>query len=642
MKAKFIIQVAPLIRLPLSKTQVFSYGHSDEIPPGSLVSIPFRFQIISGIVYGGKKIEYDQAKIKLKNVRSILEKSLLGRKQMQFAWRLAEYYIAPIGPILKAMLPQAAKPRKIKEREDGRKSRIIFQKEATKILSDNQKEIILAGSRRKRQEINLSLVKKMTASGGQCLYLASEIISVWSAYEKFKDFFPSESVALFYSGMPKGQYYEDWNKVRKGEIKLIISTKIGVFLPFKLLKLIIVDEEQDKSFKQWDKNPRYSAVKAGSMLTDIHSGTMVYSDSIPSLAAIQKKKSRIMKIYNFPLQKKRKSEIRIVSSYPEKDSSDFPLTQDIMQRISIILEQKKKILLMVARRGYSNFSVCKICKNVLKCPQCKRALVYFEGTGKYCCLHCSYKIDLLTACPACGACNFSHLGAGIDLVEKKIKRFFPSAQILKITRDMSKNENNRKIIMEKIKNSEVILGTQIALKIGDLQEFELVGFVNFDDLAGYPDYNSNEISYSLLSQGLNLTTAKGTLLVQTFFPDSKLVKNFSLGHFEIFSEQELDMRKKMNYPPYSRLIKLIYREKSKSKTESETKKVFDLLQRLGNNNIEVSEPYEPLVSSKRGYFYKNLLLKTNPSQETRNLTVYSALKSLGKGWVIDVDPVNTT
>jgi len=635
----FIVKIAPLIRLPANKTQVFSYWSPEELTIGSLVEIQFGFRIIRGIVIESAKSAGEPPKY-LKKIQRMLEESLIDTKQIIFAKYLAEYYIVSLGAILKLMVPARSKTRNEPVEKKEKRLPIPKNKEAREILYGRHQKYYLIGPRAIRQNINLGLAKFAADQKKQYLYLASEILSASLAYEKMRKYFLSD-IVLIHSGLSRGQFWARWQEIKNRRAKIVIATRMGVFLPFQNLKAIFVDEALDISHKQWETSPRFAAPKAAEFLSLVHGAKLIFSAAVLPLAVQLRsgqKATGLIKIAD-----RRNIDLKIVNLFAERNRPDFPITDEFLGYLSENLARGKKIAILVNRRGYSNYTFCQKCKSILRCPKCERALVYFEQVEKYCCLHCSFKADILSVCPNCGACQFSHFGVGVDQVEKKLKRLLPGARILKITRDLFRGTRQIQTIVSRLKagDFDILLGTQLILKVGEILKFDLVALPDFDHLEGISDFGARESVYSLAAQAIDLVSEKGQILVGTFSAQKETVAEFFGPKAEKLREKELRIRKKMNLPPFVKLIKIFYRNKSRKKCAREAQKMFDLLKRLGNNEVEIIEPHEPLVGKKRGYFYRNILLKIDAKKNTQRFLMYPILATLGKDWGIDVDPINT-
>ncbi len=638
-----IIQVAPLVRLPLAKTQVFSYLHREPIGRGSLVEAPFSKRIIPGIVMESRKDFPREGNFQLKPIRKVAEENFLSEKQIAMAEKISKYYLVPTGIVLKSMILKIARTKENKKKHPARLEKVFNNNLAKQILETSKQEVLVVGSKGARNQTILSLIQKICGENGQVLYLFSEIFPAISHFESMKKYFPEEKIALVHGNISRGKFSDAWKRIKNGDAGIVSATKIGLFLPFRKLKLVVVDESGDISHKQWDMNPRYSAIQAARMLADIHGAKIVFSNACPTVSLWKQLKENQLDFFNAEKKTALDSKTRIVNIFKEKKSSDFPIGKDLYAALAAVVNKKEKALLIVNRRGFSNYSICRSCKNILRCPHCNRALVYFEDREKFKCLHCAHKIDLLSVCPTCGSGQFSHQGIGAQMVEKKIKRFFPSARIFRIDADSAKSAKKNAETAQRILEGkfDIIIGTQTILKSGIFEDLKLVAFPDFDNLKGIPDFNSNEQIFSLLCQAKGIVGPRGEIFVQTSNPKSAALKYFESGDASGFFEKELLVRKKTGNPPFARLVKLFFKEKNKKKAERETERVFGLLKDVSGGKIGISEPYEPFSEKKRGYFYKNILIKTKPNVDFRKLPIFPILANLRKGWAVDVDPVNT-
>jgi primosomal protein N' (replication factor Y) (superfamily II helicase) len=309
--------------------------------------------------------------------------------------------------------------------------------------------------------------------------------------------------------------------------------------------------------------------------------------------------------------------------------------------LASIAKSKKQAVVFVNRRGFSTRTICENCKKILKCPKCRKALVYSEESGQYRCLDCAHKMDLLSACPMCGGVQFSHRGIGTQTVEKKIKNLFPAARIARIDPDTAGSSVKYKSILEKFSKGEIdiLVGTQSAIKGISSKNIGLATAVSGRDFSDGAESSSREVALSRIFHMSNLLSKDGIILIQSFFGGNPLFDIFSGQDLKRFYRQELEMRKKFSYPPFRKFVKLTYSDKSEKKACSVAKNIFDLLQRAGNNRIEVTGPYPPLSKQKRGLYQRNILIRIDPKKNIRDLPIRSVLGALRKGWRVDVDPL---
>lgn len=644
---KFIIQVAPLVPLPAARTQVFSYGHDESLPIGTLVSVPFYFREIEGVVAGVRENDSLGASFKLKNVKAVGEKKILSENQIELAKRIAEYYFSPLGSVLKLMIPKVVKRRKEAKKvsKKPRKSGKIG-KVATKIIESDKAKFLLSGSTKQRDKVTIDLIRACLNKNKQCLILVPEIFFSQSVFDKLSEEF-SEEIALIHSRITKGQFFEWWQKIKDGRIKIVIASKQGIFLPFLDLGLIVVQDEQDHSFKQSKAMPRYNGVRGAEFLAQISRAKLVLESFAPSVEGLHRsKKGEVEKISlknDLP-----KIEFIFPDNFPSSATRqgsrnpDFPISKELYSRLAEIVKSKKQAVVFMNRRGFSTRTICENCKKPLKCPKCDLALVFSEEHGKYHCLHCAFKMDLLSSCSTCGGFQFTHRGIGTQTVEKKIKRFFPLANVARLDADVMRSQARYKSILRDFLAGEIdiLVGTQSAIKGIYSENIALAASISGKDFADGIEFNSRALALSRVFNMANLLDGDGILLIQSFFGGSPLFDYLKKNELKKYFASELAARKRFAYPPLRKLVKLTYRDKAEKKAVSETKRTFDLLRATGNNMVEIIGPYEPLAGQKKGIYARNILMKCDPEKNIGDLPVRGVVGGLGKGWSVDVDPIS--
>jgi primosomal protein N' (replication factor Y) (superfamily II helicase) len=639
--SKYVIQIAPLIPLPFLRTQIFSYWHGENIPIGSLVSAPFYFREIQGIVVKSSQVQSNQRTMKLKNIRSVIEAGFLSEVQIELAVKISEYYLCPLGSVLKLMVPKIVKT---KDRKDSQKDISPKRRKtgvvAKKILKSSEKKFLLMGRANEREELNIELIREYAGKKQQCLVLVPEIFFARGLFGRVEKEF-SEDVALIHSRITKGQYFSWWKKIQSGDTKIIIASKMGIFLRFADLGLIIVQDEQDASFKQWKSMPRYGAVLGAEFLADLCDAKLVLESSVPSARTFQRTKNKEIKLIQPEESKKDNPNIEIFSVEKEKGNSDFPISRKLYSRLAEAINSRKQSVLFVNRRGFSTRTICENCKRVLKCPKCAISLVYSEEAEQYRCLHCSFRMNLFSSCPSCGGFQFSHRGVGTQTVEKKLKSFFPSARVARLDADSAASSVKSKNVLEKFSAGEidVLVGTQSIIKGIYSNNIGLAAAISGRDFVDgiEPDSRNQVISRFFHMENM---VSNGNVLVQAFFGANPLFEFFDSRNIVKYLSKELAVREKFKYPPFSKLIKLSFREKSESLVRSGTKKIFDLLRATSNDKIEIIGPYEPAFEKKKTMYKRNILIRIDVAVDIRDSALRSVLGGLGKGWTVDVDPVS--
>ncbi len=664
---KFIVAVVPVARIPLNRDQSFFYLFDSPIPEGSLVRIPFSNRIIEGIVTGSKNDFERLGNIELKKISAVLEENFLCKKQIRMASFLSEYYFSPLGIILKSFVPKRTKARskkkKTENKEQETKNRkpetgIVLtkeQKNAVKIISETTYNLQTtnyllfgpSGSGKTEVYIHSMLELRKKDKGLQFLILLPEKTLTPQAIERYGKYFKPEEIAVLSSNISKGQFYSYWQKIKSGEIKVIIGTRMAVFAPFKNLGLIIIDEEQDISFKQWDMNPRYDARNSAEKLAEIFRCPIVRGSATPSVESYWRTKKNELKLLELPQLKipdKKYPLPNIIMADMKKErwSKNYSCISKILKNeISYALKNGQQIILFVNRQGLSNFSVCEKCKTVLSCPKCERALIY-KNSGEYGCIHCNYKTSIIPNCPKCKGLVFKNIGIGTQKVEKEIENIFPGAKILRLDSESLKTKDAHQKIYDKFSRGEtdILIGTQMISKGWDLPRVSLVGIIDLDNLLSVPDFSTEEKAFQLVIQTIGRTGRPGAkfpgvAVIQTFNPEKSFSKLLTSHNYQSFCENELQERKILKYPPFGKIIKLVFQDYSFNKVEKETATVFSRFENI--SKIRVSEPQDSFIPKIRGRYRRQIILRfeDSPTAEIRKI-----IKSLPSGWIIDVDPIS--
>ena len=647
-----IIDVIPLTRLPLSRQQSFSYLNNEKIPFGSLVSIPLFRRNVNGIVIGNRDDFFRFGNIKLRKINKILDENFLTEKQLEIAKFVSDYYLCPLGIVLKFFVVKKTKARNVKPATHNTKLEKINlskeQKEIVKKLLSKKVtgcELQVTGalfiSGGEKIEIYLELISRTMKNNQQTLLLVGEIPLVWQVFDIIKEYFDENKIALFHSKLTNGELYKNYQRIRSGEAKIIIGTRQAVFAPFDNLGMIIVDEEQDISYKQWDMNPRYNARNVAEKLAELFEAKIVLSSPAPSLEAYYKiQNSKLIQNSKFKIQ----NSVDIVDLRKEgwdrngKRKKNVLISKKLESEISFALKYDKQIFLLSGRRGMNNFSVCRKCKEVLKCPRCERALIY-DKEGIYRCLHCPHKTDIFPKCQNCGSTEFQNLGIGNQGVEREINKIFPGTKIKLIDFESLKNKKDQRELFKEINNKkfDIIIGTQTILKSWSLPHLGLIGIISADELFGFSDFNSDERAFQSLQSALS---KNAKMIIQTYNTENPIIKTIGNPDFEKFYQEEMEKRKALKYPPFYRIIKLILRTQFKEKMEKGTNFIFGRIKILSQKYPEISvfEPFDPKLSKVRDKFRRQIVVKISGNKIPEELE--KTLKSLESDWIIDVDPIN--
>jgi primosomal protein N' (replication factor Y) len=684
---KFIIDVVPLTRIPLTRNQSFSYLHDEKLPAGTLVSIPLFRRKVEGIVLGSRDDFKRHGGIELKKVERIIEIDFLTKKQLELAQFISDYYISPLGVVLKSFVPKRVRSKKKEARsKQNKKGGIILTKEQqlaveqiTKLNppagGQNSNFLLFGPAASGKTEVYIHSILKLrekdpvkfdeapnhgASKKAQFLILVPEQTLTPQAYERYGQYFPAEEIVVLSSSTSRGQFYENWRRVKSGEAKIIIATRKGVLSPFGNLRLVVIDEEQDMSYKQWDMNPRYDARKVAEKLAEIHKCPIVRGSATPSVESYYRADKKELKLIEIPeleiplevrplstktaIRGRTSLNIEIVDMKKERWAKNYScISKKLKYEIGYALKNKLQTILLINRQGMSSFSVCEACKTVLKCPKCDRALVYDEK-GHYRCIHCAYKTSITPACSKCKGIIFKNVGLGTQKVEREVANLFPDARVARIDSQAIRVKNYQERVYKEFSKGEtdILVGTQMITKGWDLPNVALVGIIDTDNMLSIPDFSASQKAYELINQvagRVNRPGAKfpGVVVIQTYNPENKLLKLITRGDYAGFYEKEIAERKELRLPPFSQIIKLTIQDYNKNKAEKSAEGVCKLLKSI-SGDVKVGEDQEAYVSKIRGRFRRQIILKTQERKWPAK--IIKLLKSLSSEWIVDVDPIS--
>ena len=644
----------------MNRDQFFYYSSNKKIPTGSLVEISLGRRKTQGIVLESKPEFKRSGSYKLKKIEKVIKEDFLTKNQIKLAKFISDYYICSLGITIKSFVPKISGTRekkKDKKENISEKREITLtpeQKSAIASICKNGSKFLLHGpSSSGKTEVYAQSAKKVIKRSGQALILLPELTIIPQAIEIYQKVFGRNNVVEMHSKIAKGKFYKNWEKIKSGEAKIIIGTRQSLFLPFKSLKLIVIDEEHDIAFKQWDMNPRYDARRVAEELTEIHKSKIILGSATPRTESYYnalQEDYQLLKLSKLQSEKY-SSRIEIVDMKKERwnkspSSKLSSISKTLKAEIEFALKYRRQIILFLNRQGMSAFSVCENCKTFLACPKCERALVAQSG-GDFQCLHCSYKSSIFPSCSKCKGINFRNIGIGTQKIEKEIQSFFPGAKIKRIdTQEMKKSAKSQDKFWKEFSTGkiDIVIGTQMITKSFDLPNVGLIGIIDADSLLHIPDFLTNEKAFGSIYQATGRTGRTGSeftgkSIIQTFHPENLIIKMVANLDYKGFFAHEIEERKALNYPPFTHIIKLFFQDTDAKNVSFETGKLHIQIEKLKLSNIKIYPPQEMLLSNIRGRYRRQIILKAKdyPKLPTRLKTI---LKSLGSGWTIDVDPLS--
>lgn len=648
-KKLYRLEVAPLVILPLSRTAFFSYLSFLPIAVGSYISIPFGKRTIEGVIFGCTPLP-GKAPAWMKFIGKVIEEKFLTKEQLELAKHISEEYFTPLGKTLKHFLPHRAKAmKKNPENFSQTIKKLAVTKEETKILKlfaaskNNFPLFIDASVTEDPYRIFVHLARKIVSQKKQALFLVPETTLLPELEAHFSQYFPQEKIAVLSSQLSKGAYFEAWEKIRRGKANIILSTRQGLFAPFKNLGLVTVLEEQDESYKQWDMSPRYHSKRVAEYLAELHNAKFLLASGTPSMESYYNlKKKHYLPLVPVSHKTAFGKNIEMVNLRLERFKKNYsPLSRKLANDMREVLGKRKQILLYIHRRGMDAFSVCENCKNIFRCPKSDHTLTSTQE-GSFHCLACGYKTGSFPNCPHCGHLSFKHIGFGAESVEREVIKLFPSAKVFRADGSTIHTLKDTRQLYEKISQNkiDILIGTQMILKGPTLPKLGLIGMIDADSLLAFPDFKSDEKLFHIFARAAKQTK----VIVQTFNPENAFFQKVSNLDMIAFVKQMLEEREELFYPPFSRVVSVACQGKTKEEAETNAQAFYKSLEKLlpktpASARYRLSAPQPPVKKPGQKMFRSVLLLRI-PEEKPLNENIKSFFRKNSALCIIDVDPLS--
>ncbi|MCX8118622.1 MAG: primosomal protein N' [Desulfobacterota bacterium] len=501
-----------------------------------------------------------------------------------------------------------------------------------------------------KTEIYLQAIAATLQQGREAIVLVPEISLTPQLLSRFKDRFGG-SFALLHSGLGRGERYDEWRRIWKGEVKIALGARSAIFAPFKRLGLIIVDEEHDPSYKQEEKL-KYHARDIAIVRARQSGATLVLGSATPSLESFyhaEKGRFRLLTLRERVEQKPLPS-VDVVDMRKERGL----LSERLKSALQKTIEEGGQSLLFLNRRGFANFVLCPECGFTFKCPNCSVTLTFHLRDRSLRCHYCDYQTKSPGDCPHCGGHRMRGMGIGTERLEQEIKALFPNQKVQRMDRDTTARKYAHHQILREVESGEtdILVGTQMIVKGHDFPKVTLVGVISADTSLHFPDFRSSERTFQLLTQVAGRAgrgDLPGEVVIQTFNPDHFAIRWARDHDFDRFYREELECRRALGYPPFSRLINFRLTGNHEARTQAMAEEMGRegraLLKRGFEKGIELLGPCPAPFTRLRGKFRYQMLAKgTNVRllhQFARQLLprIEGRLKGRGVQLEVDVDPV---
>ena len=650
------------ILLPIKFDQAFTYSvdASLDLKKGDYVLVPFRSKEIVGVVWE-KDIKAPK-NIKIKKIISKINFPSLSEKNIEFIKRFSEYNLSSLGMTSKLFFYEKGflsllKNKNLSDYEEYNIQNI--QKEnLSQVQKKSLKEIIKNLELKKysttlihgvtgsgKTLIYFEIIKQALKKNAQVLVLLPEIALTKQIAQRFKDYFGAEP-ALWHSSIGDKKKKIIWKGVSENKIKLVLGARSAIFLPFQDLKLIVIDEEHDSSYKQ-EEGVSYNARDMSILKASIENFPVLLISATPSVESYYNSKNN--KYFYVSLNERYKNislpKIEIIDLVKEPAEKGKFISNYLIPKIRKIIQEKNQVLFFLNRRGHSTYIMCYDCKKRLVCPNCSLGLIFHQSSKEAICHYCDYKTNLIQKCNNNKNCDFTFYGLGIERIFEEVQLLFPEQKIQIFSSDSIHNKDSEKIIKDiEDNNIPILVGTQLISKGFHFPSLNCIVVVNSDTNFLGSDIRASEKNFQLLQQlsgRAGREENKAVVFLQTNDSNNKILHSLSSSDPKVFYEEELAFRKKANLPPFSKLISVILsgiNQFEVMKTAKQLKHSFS-----AQEKIKIFGPVTAPIFKIRGKYRVRLLLKYNLSIFPQKfIKDWLNINDIGKNikLEVDVDPIN--
>jgi primosomal protein N' (replication factor Y) len=506
-----------------------------------------------------------------------------------------------------------------------------------------------------KTEVYLHLVEEVLKLNGGVIYLVPEIALTPQLLSRINQRFNDLEIAILHSDIPKASRYDQWRKIQQGSIKMVIGARSALFAPVRNLKLIIVDEEHDSSYKQ-DDRIRYNARDLAIVKAKIHSATIVLGSATPGIQTFFNAKKGKYKYLTLPQRVEGRTlpQVELVDMKNHKDENGkVPiLSRTLIDAIHHTLKEGKQALLFLNRRGFSTIMVCFDCGHVFRCLNCEVSLTYHAMEKALKCHYCDFTIKAHPICQGCNGNNIGSYGVGTERLENEIKILFPKAKIARMDSDTTTNKESYGTMLQAFdkRHIDILVGTQMITKGHDFPGVTLVAVISADTTLNLPDFRAAERTFQLLTQFSGRGgrgDSPGKVIIQTFNPEHYAIKRAQNHDYDGFYADEISFRKMLFYPPFSRVVNIQLSTLHKNKGSQYADKIGKLTKDIIANTsslkkVEMIGPAQAPIAKIRGRYRWQILLKGGDIYPLHTVIAHLLSKASYNGLdiKIDIDPEN--
>ncbi len=650
-----IVEVIPELKT-WTESEIFSYSVpenlAEKVKIGSLVNISFGRRLIRGVV---ERLSEKSPTVtyKLKEIASIEDDFVLPENYIEIAKWISQYYLCSLGDAISLFLPPDMKrPKpvqnskfKIKNSNAIKLSKdqqAILEQLRSNLVAKNKKPALIHGvTGSGKTEIYIELTKEALKLNKKVIILVPEIMLTPQTVERFEAVF-ADKICLMHSKLSKSERYHTFYDFYSGQRPIIVGPRSALLVPSNDIGLIIVDEEQEDSYKQ-DQSPRYHAVTLAEQVARKSDALLVLGSATPLVETFYRTSTGEIDLFELTnrYNKNLMPQATVIDLKDEIRAENFsPISMKLRKKISEVLAEKNQVLLFLNRRGSATFVACRDCGEVILCHNCSIPMVYHLNEKENClnCHHCGCIEDVPDRCPECDSTRIKYFGSGVDKIYSEITKLFPDSRIAKVDSKTITTKTDYNNFFQKFKKKEIdiVVGTQMIAKGLDIPSVDLVGIISADTGLHLPHYRATEKSFELLTQvsGRSGRTDRiGQTIIQTYWPESPAILAAKNHDYKLFYDLEIIEREKHKYPPFTHLVRVVAENADPEKAKSE---VASLAEKIKRTKLNFIGPGACFYSRLHNKYRFHLIIKIDKYPDR----LITALARENRQFIWDTEPVN--
>ncbi|MBT2715179.1 primosomal protein N' [Bacillus sp. ISL-57] len=465
-----------------------------------------------------------------------------------------------------------------------------------------------------KTEVYLQAIASVIEKGKEAIMLVPEISLTPQTVKRFKERF-GEQVAVMHSGLSVGEKYDEWRKIHRKEVKVVVGARSAVFAPFENLGLVIIDEEHESSYKQ-EETPRYHARDVAIERAKSYGCPVILGSATPTLESFARAKKNVYKLLTLSqrMNKSALPAVDIVDMREELRTGNRSMFSELLfTKLKDRLEKGEQTVLMLNKRGHSSFVMCRSCGLVINCPNCDISLTYHRFNDIMKCHYCGFEEGMPSVCPECESEHIRFFGTGTQKVEEELAKILPEARVIRMDVDTTSKKGSHERLLNAFGEgkADILLGTQMIAKGLDFPNITLVGVLSADTMLHLPDFRSSEKTFQLLTQVSGRAgrhQLPGEVVIQTYTPEHYSIELSALQDYDAFYEREMYLRRQSHYPPYYYVVLITVSHEDLMKTGSVTEKITNYLgSRLNRDSVVLGPVASPISRINNRYRYQCLI-----------------------------------